>query len=51
MDGGCQGKFCKEGQRSKDAGLHLEANDSRLCLSNAKTHARRARQAALTHVE
>jgi hypothetical protein len=37
--GKCQEKFHRYEQRLKDAGLHLEANDSRLCQNNAKTNA------------
>jgi hypothetical protein len=48
--GECQGKFRKDEQSLKDARLHLEANDSRLCQNNAKIHARKGRQATLSHV-
>jgi hypothetical protein len=46
----CQGKFLKDEQRLKDAGLCLGANDLVYCQNNAKTHARNGRQATLAHV-
>jgi hypothetical protein len=49
--GKCQEKFRRDEQRLKDAGLHLEANDSRLCQNNAKTYARKGKQATLAHVQ
>jgi hypothetical protein len=50
MDGGMPRKVLQSEQRSKDVGLHLEANDSRFCQNNAKTRARKGRQATLAHV-